>query len=515
MLLKNYYVNCTELVILQNGNKRLIVFLMSSFSLDPLYSSLLSFRSRRPVPSLPVSSSGTDLSLLVLSLRSVIQQSYTDDWEMEDLGISDLVMAETTMDMSTGRVGTSVGNRGMVPMTAAGRPVSGYVRPGTQGKVKNMAEAFEGQRPGTMRPVSVQGRYARIGTASMLAGGKEKLVNAEAINVKKIVKKPAFAKAVCDYLLYVEHNPKKALELAIEATQAANFKDWWWKARLGKCYYQLGMYRDAEKQFKSALKHQEMVLTYLELAKVYLRLEQPSTALETYLRASEKFPGDIHLILGIARVHESLNDMTKAVQHYKKVLHFDAANAEAIACLASYHFYNDQQELSLRFYRRLLQMGINNSEIWNNIGLCCFYSSQYDLTLNCFEKALALATDENTGDIWYNIGHVSIGIGDLNLAYQAFKIAISIDPKHSEAFNNIGVLEMRKSNYEQARSNFQTSSSIVTHNFEPLFNNSLLSFKLGDCQDSFDLATKALDVYPDHSDSIELLQQLKRHFTHL
>lgn len=45
-------------------------------------------------------------------------------------------------------------------------------------------------------------------------------------------------------------------------------QDWWWKARLGKCYYQLGMLRDAEKQFLSALKTTDMVTTVLELSKV-------------------------------------------------------------------------------------------------------------------------------------------------------------------------------------------------------------------------------------------------------
>lgn len=45
-------------------------------------------------------------------------------------------------------------------------------------------------------------------------------------------------------------------------------QDWWWKSRLGKCYYQLGMLRDAEKQFLSALKTSDMVTTVLELSKV-------------------------------------------------------------------------------------------------------------------------------------------------------------------------------------------------------------------------------------------------------
>ena len=44
------------------------------------------------------------------------------------------------------------------------------------------------------------------------------------------------------------------------------------------------------------------------------------------------------------------------------------------------------------------------------------------MTLNCFDRALALAGDGNMGDVWYNIGQVAIGIGDLGLAYQAFKV---------------------------------------------------------------------------------------------
>jgi hypothetical protein len=30
------------------------------------------------------------------------------------------------------------------------------------------------------------------------------------------------------------------------------------------------------------------------------------------------------------------------------------------------------------------------------------------MTLTCFERALSLATDETTADVWYNIGHVAL-----------------------------------------------------------------------------------------------------------
>lgn len=55
-----------------------------------------------------------------------------------------------------------------------------------------------------------------------------------------------------DYILFHDHNPTKALELANHATQVAQYEDWWWKERLGKCYYMLGLFREAEKQFASS-----------------------------------------------------------------------------------------------------------------------------------------------------------------------------------------------------------------------------------------------------------------------
>ena len=46
------------------------------------------------------------------------------------------------------------------------------------------------------------------------------------------------------------------------------------------------MFRDSEKQLKSSLRDQEMVDTYLYLAKVYVRLDQPLTAVEVLKKVS-------------------------------------------------------------------------------------------------------------------------------------------------------------------------------------------------------------------------------------
>eukprot|EP01052_Picozoa_sp_SAG31_P031868 SAG31_NODE_3427_length_4289_cov_13.736554_3_plen_298_part_00 len=286
----------------------------------------------------------------------------------------------------------------------------------------------------------------------------------------------------------------------------------WWKARLGKCYYQLGLTRDAEKQFQSVLKEHDMIVAVLELCKVYIKMDQPNTALELYSAYAGRHPGDLHALIGAARIHDQLNAVDKSVELYRQVLAYDSSNVEAIACLASNYFYTDQPELALRFYRRLLQMGLATAELWSNLGLCCFYASQYDMCLTCYERALALADDSNNSDVWFNVGQLAIGIGDLGLAYQAFKIAVSVDINHAESFNNLGVLELRKHNPEAARSNFEGASNLASHMFEPLFNSALLAFKLGDFQQSFDFVSQALERYPKHHESKELEKQLKAHF---
>ena len=77
---------------------------------------------------------------------------------------------------------------------------------------------------------------------------------------------------------------------------------------------------------------------------------------------------------------------------------------------------------------------------------------------------------------------MAIGIGDLGLAYQAFKIAISVDSNHAEAYANLGVLELRKGNIDAARSDFRAVQVMAPHMFEPFFNGALLAYKLGDFQ---------------------------------
>ena len=46
------------------------------------------------------------------------------------------------------------------------------------------------------------------------------------------------------------------------------------------------------------------------------------------------------------------------------------------------------------------------------------------------------------------------GIGDLALGYQCFRLALASNNDHAEAYNNLGVLELKKGHIEQVRHSF-------------------------------------------------------------
>lgn len=495
--------------------------------LDPLWLALVHLKRRQYTKSAAICEEllreqPRDQAALFLRYRARSGTNEHDATELEDEGVGDLMLDDNAISShprpgtSTTRPSTTADS--MRPGTGVSdRPTTGFARPGTASRPitgkSEVATALSSRSPGTAstssRPITSLGRELRLGTASgalvldKLFSGRGSLDN------QKLLRNPAMARVVCDYLLRYERNPTGALELCGEALKEAS-EGWWWKYCQGRCYYQLGLYRDAERALSSSIQDQRMVPAVLELAKVYLRMDQPTAALEVLQSALAAMPDNIRITLWIARVQEFVHATELSIDTYKQVVRLDASHVEGLACLAASYFYAGYPEMSLRYYRRLLQMGVSGPEIWNNIGLCCFYSSQFDLALNCFGRAIQLADDHS--DIWYNVGHVGIGIGDRDFAMQSFKIALSLDHAHAESLNNLGVLATRDQDAASALTCFADAQKKGSDLFQPFFNSALVTHKLGNLKDACTLVSASLKINAQHTDSIDLKKELQRVF---
>ena len=458
-----------------------------------------------------------DLASQLLKTHAIRRKNYIDDLEFDEEGIGEILLEDHKVS-NIARPGTSImiqnTSKGVSPLirpvTSSGRPLSGVVRP--QSGINRLNTASNallrqqtGYRAGTSRTTTAGGRHLRIATASLKSLNSSPSLDINDIIPKNIVKKPSLAKAVADYLFYVDKNLKKLLEICTEAMSQSGHTDWWWEYIQGKTYYKLGMLSDSERQLLSASRLYNLgANVVLQLSNLYLKMDQPLKSLEILAKASADNPGEIYYTIYQARIQEMMNEYDKSIALYKSVLYLDNCNFEAIACIGSNHFYTDHPEISLKFYKRLFELGIQSAEIWNNLGLCAYYSGQYDFCLSCFERALTVADDKTASEIWYNISHVAIGLGDLPLAYQSLKIAISYNGGHFESLNNLGVLEIKKGNLSQAKSNYLLACKNTDFSFESYYNYAVLNYKNRDLEESLKYLNKSLIIYPNHFESKEL-----------
>ena len=348
--------------------------------MDPIYSALFLFERREFQDCVEkcteiLEKNPYDETIWSLKTRALTAQVMVDDIDGDEEGIVDVVLDDNAIrqvkpnaykcpylvvyqtliyimyiSKKVPRPGTSMKTTGPVPAasggtsqayrptTQSGRPVSGVVRPGSQAGQGGMDSALKTPRTAkTARPVSAaSGRHVRLGTASMLSQRDGPFINLARLNIGKYSKRSNIAKALFEYIFYHENSIREAMELASQAMQASKFEDWYWKVQMGRCYFRLGMFRDSEKMFKSALKQQEMIDTFLLLAKVYIRLDQPLAALEVYRTGLDKFPNDVCLLTGMARIYEAINNISLSTKYYKIILSEDAINVEAIACIGTY-----------------------------------------------------------------------------------------------------------------------------------------------------------------------------------
>lgn len=119
------------------------------------------------------------------------------------------------------------------------------------------------------------------------------------------------------------------------------------------------------------------------------------------------------------------------------------------------------------------------------------------------------ADDEITAEVMYNVGVISVNIGDLALAFQAFKVALSLNEDHAEAYNNLGILLLRQKKADDAKRSFMRSQACSNDIYEAYYNGALLAFKKGEIEASFGMAQEAARIHAAHKETQELLRELR------
>nr|CAD2161202.1 unnamed protein product [Meloidogyne enterolobii] len=292
--------------------------------LDPLCLALFYFRINRIEDAHKectrlLEKNSLDQAAWSLKLSCFSEEVYVDELENEEAGLADTFMDLGTAVATAARPGTSLyrpltGTAGgpspaVRPRTASGRPLSGMQRPESRLKTGSMEQMLRTSRTSkTARPVSAStARQARLGTASMLSKSENAFINLARLNVAKYARDKTVNRSLFDYVFLHEADMRTSQQIATIAQRNSNDEeqDWFWPNQLGKCYYRMGMIRDAENQFLLSLQRCPMVETFVLLGKCYRRLDQPLSCVERLRNGLEQFPNEPTLMTNLARIYEA------------------------------------------------------------------------------------------------------------------------------------------------------------------------------------------------------------------
>ena len=101
-------------------------------------------------------------------------------------------------------------------------------------------------------------------------------------------------------------------------------------------------------------------------------------------------------------------------------------------------------------------------------------------------------------------GRVSLTVGEVDMAEQAWSIAISLDPAHAEALNDLGVMFKERGRDASARICYERSRTAKADALEPSFNGATDALERRDIQSAFVFLKRALEISPDHTESMQL-----------
>jgi len=225
---------------------------------------------------------------------------------------------------------------------------------------------------------------------------------------------------------------------------------------LGLEYERMGAYKEAEKEYLSALKIKEDLLeAHSNLASVYYKQKKYTQALAEYLIV-EKMPlgekaGEVEN--NIANIYDLQGLKDKALEKYKLALELDprldfahfnlariyfAQNNRSEAAREIYYSLFSEQPDMRKDYLKIISDFINTpgsasagKEFYNNLGIAFVGSSFWQPAIICFRRTLEL--EANFTDGYFNLGLAYLKNGQNKEAISALQSCLRIDPNHFKA----------------------------------------------------------------------------------
>ncbi len=125
---------------------------------------------------------------------------------------------------------------------------------------------------------------------------------------------------------------------------------------------------------------------------------------------------------------------------------------------------------------------------------------------------LAYAYSPDNAEINFAQGNLHVALGDSNSAKGYYFAALRLDPAHSGAFNNLGVLALEESRWELAARFFRHALEVAPDNAKVYFLLARAEMKAGRRAEAEDAIARALALEPERPEFQALREEMSRSF---
>ena len=175
------------------------------------------------------------------------------------------------------------------------------------------------------------------------------------------------------------------------------------------------------------------------------------------------------------------------------------------------------QVKGLPFYEKAVQAGLSGTqrvELYLYLGSLYNQAGQPDKAEHWFREGIRLYPEFL--EAWYNIGYTyqnrfnqTKAPADLQTALDAYQHVVDVDPRSSNALNNLGNLYYQTNDLAHCRELYERLLRYDPKSLEAHYNLAAVLVRQGDRQGATAQLAQALELKPDFAPALQLLTQLK------
>jgi tetratricopeptide (TPR) repeat protein len=180
---------------------------------------------------------------------------------------------------------------------------------------------------------------------------------------------------------------------------------------------------------------------------------QNDAALASYRNAAALRPNHVEARILLGQTLQALGRLDEALASYDAALGLAPGHGPTELLRADSLAAAGRLDEAIDGYRRALAAGFGTAAVQCNLGVALKRQGRPDEALASLGRALAL--DPGLVEAWYNQGIVLRDFGRDAEAEASFRQVLALAPDHADARTDLGLIELRRSDYAQGWRNYE------------------------------------------------------------